>query len=122
MKKYHFWRKLMTASLLLALLSAPSVQAAETRKPIEKVNLYVDGDRNDGWNEDITLKLSTPDSEYGVGDWYLSNSNTASVPIFKVELYAKTVIILTPSPQTTWRCPVWKPAAPDEAQRTTRKP
>ena len=89
MKKYHFWRKLMTASLLLALLSAPSVQAAETRKPIEKVNLYVDGDRNDGWNEDITLKLSTPDSEYGVGDWYLSNSNTASVPIFKVELYAK---------------------------------
>ncbi|HJC48608.1 MAG TPA: N-acetylmuramoyl-L-alanine amidase family protein [Candidatus Lachnoclostridium pullistercoris] len=89
MKKYNIWKKLLTASLLFSLLSAPFVQAAETRTPIEHVNLYVDGDRNDGWNEDITLKLSTPDTEYRVGDWYLSNSNTASVPIFKVELYAK---------------------------------
>lgn len=90
MKKYGFGKKLLAASLLFSLLFACSVRAEETRTPIEKINLYVDGDRNDGWNEDITLKLSTPDSEYRVGEWYLSNSNTASVPIFKVELYARS--------------------------------
>ena len=90
MKKYGFGKKLLAASLLFSLLFACSVRAEATRTPIEKINLYVDGDRNDGWNEDITLKLSTPDSEYRVGEWYLSNSNTASVPIFKVELYARS--------------------------------
>ena len=88
MKKYSMWKGLFALSLLFVFLAALSVQAAETRTPIEHLNLYVDGDRNDGWNEDITLRLSTPDSEYRVGDWYLSNSNTATVPIFKVELYA----------------------------------
>ena len=88
MKKYSMWKGLFALSLLFVFLAALSVQAAETRTPIDHLNLYVDGDRNDGWNEDITLRLSTPDSEYRVGDWYLSNSNTATVPIFKVELYA----------------------------------
>ena len=88
MKKYSMWKGLFALSFLFLFLAALSVQAAETRTPIEHLNLYVDGDRNDGWNEDITLRLSTPDSEYRVGDWYLSNSNTATVPIFKVELYA----------------------------------
>ena len=62
MKKYSMWKGLFALSLLFVFLAALSVQAAETRTPIEHLNLYVDGDRNDGWNEDITLRLSTPDS------------------------------------------------------------
>ncbi len=88
MKMKKLWGRLLTVSLLLTGLTAGAVWGEETRTPIEQVSLYVEGDRNDGWNEDITLKLSTPDWEYRVGDWYLSSSNTASVPVFKVELYA----------------------------------
>ncbi len=90
MKRKGIWKRLFAISLLLAGLSAAGAQAAETRTPIDYVNLYIQGDRNDGWNEDITLQLSTPDEEYRVGDWYLNNSNTASIPIFKVELYARS--------------------------------
>lgn len=88
MKKKVRWGMFLSAMVLFAGLWTGNAWAEETRTKIESVNLYLDGSRNDGWNEDITLQISTPDSEYHVGEWYLSGSPTAAVPTFKLELYA----------------------------------